>query len=610
MLIRSVSASSKMASERGSIQVTESVLRNSSSCDERVTEATTGSGLSSRPKSFARKFLPYLSVALPILYAIPLFSLFFLLDVVSQVIFTASDDICSYNNTSNEKTVIRGTASLYIGELFIFIGFPIAGWLADTKFGRFKTVNFSLWCLWIGIVTLTLGFIFYPGVTCSFSQSNKNFFYYVGRFILLPISVILLEMSVIVFFPNVLAFIVDQMVDSPNSIVGSVVRWFAWSLFVAIFCGSLLEISYTFQPQKVMMILPVISFVWAVFCSVALIVHFFSQSIYIKTLPNQMKSPYKILYGVLKFTYKHKVPVNRSALTYWEEDAPKRIDVAKEKYGGPYTTENVEDVKTFGRVMIVIASLCVYYFSYASLSTQMLPFLNHLQYTDNLQPSKWIIYLLDPLIIMISIPILELVILPLYPKFEYILTKFFKWIGAGTFALLASTGSFLILDIVAHLTSNNDQYVCFLQWTVKDATESFSYAWVVIPALFLGISDLLVAPSIFTFICSQAPYNMRGMILGFFMLIQQVMFYFGQQVAIFFTLGKHEFPFSCGIWYWGMQVLLSVLAIVVFAIASRFYKKRERQEVDHYVRIIEDIYEKILEKNEEQRVSTLNYDVD
>ena len=62
-----------------------------------------------------------------------------------------------------------------------------------------------------------------------------------------------------------------------------------------------------------------------------------------------------------KFAAKHKAPVNRSALTYWEEDIPSRVDLGKSKYGGPFATEQVEDVKTFFKLMVVSVpffSLC------------------------------------------------------------------------------------------------------------------------------------------------------------------------------------------------------------------------------------------------------------
>lgn len=43
---------------------------------------------------------------------------------------------------------------------------------------------------------------------------------------------------------------------------------------------------------------------------------------------------------------KHKYPVQRSAFTHCDDELPSRIDFAKERYGGYFTAEQVEDVKT------------------------------------------------------------------------------------------------------------------------------------------------------------------------------------------------------------------------------------------------------------------------
>ena len=62
--------------------------------------------------------------------------------------------------------------------------------------------------------------------------------------------------------------------------------------------------------------------------------------------PQTTTNPLKLIARVLHYARKHKYPENRSALTYWEEEAPSRLDLGKEKYGGPFTEEEVEDVKT------------------------------------------------------------------------------------------------------------------------------------------------------------------------------------------------------------------------------------------------------------------------
>ena len=60
---------------------------------------------------------------------------------------------------------------------------------------------------------------------------------------------------------------------------------------------------------------------------------------------------YKLIFRVLNYAGKHKYPKRRSALTYWEEDIPSRIDLGMSKYGGPFSVEEVEDVKTFFRLL-------------------------------------------------------------------------------------------------------------------------------------------------------------------------------------------------------------------------------------------------------------------
>ena len=61
--------------------------------------------------------------------------------------------------------------------------------------------------------------------------------------------------------------------------------------------------------------------------------------------------------GLLKFAVEHKSPVHRSAFTFCEDELPSRIDFGKEKYGGPFSTEEVEDVKVFLGIVSVLLAL-------------------------------------------------------------------------------------------------------------------------------------------------------------------------------------------------------------------------------------------------------------
>ena len=66
------------------------------------------------------------------------------------------------------------------------------------------------------------------------------------------------------------------------------------------------------------------------------------------------RNPFKLIHQVTSYALKTKYPQQRSAFTYCEDDVPSRLDFGKSKYGGPFTTEQVEDVKTFFKSIGVV----------------------------------------------------------------------------------------------------------------------------------------------------------------------------------------------------------------------------------------------------------------
>ena len=74
-------------------------------------------------------------------------------------------------------------------------------------------------------------------------------------------------------------------------------------------------------------------------------------------------NPFQLMWKVLNFAWKNKYPLNRSVFTYCEENTPSRLDLGKKQYGGPLTTEEVEDVKTFFGVTLLLMSLFGYHIS-------------------------------------------------------------------------------------------------------------------------------------------------------------------------------------------------------------------------------------------------------
>ena len=140
------------------------------------------------------------------------------------------------------------------------------------------------------------------------------------------------------------------MPDASSSNITSYIAW-----FVCVLCsgGFLLDITKYFSNNRNIHL--VLAWVYALGGIVTPVSIFLFNP---KWLIIEPKSPQslKTIYQVLKFAAKHKAPLNRSALTYWEEDIPSRIDLGK-KYGGPFTTEQFEDVKTILRLLAMSSPL-------------------------------------------------------------------------------------------------------------------------------------------------------------------------------------------------------------------------------------------------------------
>ena len=140
-------------------------------------------------------------------------------------------------------------------------------------------------------------------------------------------------------------------------------------------------------------------------------------------------NPFKNIYRVLKYTWKHKVPEHRSAFTYWEEDIPPRIDLGKDKYGGPFTTEEVEDTKTFLRILPLLLCLFGYHLAGDGYSAPQ-----QLQRTSCPSLPVLLLIVANPLhmstlVTVVGIPLYRLVIIKIFPCVQKILMLTKMWIG-------------------------------------------------------------------------------------------------------------------------------------------------------------------------------------
>ena len=93
-----------------------------------------------------------------------------------------------------------------------------------------------------------------------------------------------------------------------------------------------------------------------IFITVAIVLHHCVHQWYYDA--HQRKNPVKSIINILYFaaTVKREAPRYRRSFRYGE-GKKSRIELAKIEYDGIYTSEEVEDVKTFFRVLFLVISL-------------------------------------------------------------------------------------------------------------------------------------------------------------------------------------------------------------------------------------------------------------
>ena len=210
---------------------------------------------------------------------------------------------------------------------------PLIGWLADVKLGRYETIEFASLLSFIANVLVFFAFI---------TESEGAF--KIMASIALAIAAVCFTCVSVAMLP----FLTDQLIGATSDELSTVVYWYFWALEFGV-CLSDTMFVFGYLPDNAV-INNIIYMVCIVAVPLALII--ISDCLCLKWIDRTHKvtNPIKLIIQVLNYTRKHRYPERRSAFTYIDEEQPSRIDFGKEKFGGPFTEEEVEDVKTVLRL--------------------------------------------------------------------------------------------------------------------------------------------------------------------------------------------------------------------------------------------------------------------
>ena len=520
--------------------------------------------------------------------------------------------------------------TFFAAQGLLFLLYPLVGHLTDVYLTRYRSLK---WSFIILVFVISVALICFAIDTALLSVWNTTFFgiYWLAT-ILVSMIFILYIVGLGLFQANAIQFGLDQLLEAPTPKLIAFIHWYYWaqnvgSLTLFYIVGSesfiLNEIAELtngtinqvmngklnntlYFGLLIATYIIVITSVLVVFCITKK--HFYIQKAGL--------NPFRNIYQVLKYSWKHKIPEHRSAFTYWEEDIPRRIDLGKNKYGGPFTNEEVEDTKTFLRILPLLLCLFGYHLAGDGYSAP-----EQLQRTSCPSLPVLLLIVINPyhisaLVAVVGIPLYRLVIVKVLPRLKNVrmLTKI--WIGL--YLSLVQVMLYIIVvvnhdttywqqhhTVIPHQTHYTRTRECFIIRTGCDLYQIGSdcqryndpvdntYLWFIIPQLLNGLSSLLVSMTVFEFIYAQAPRTTQGLLIGLWYATFSIR-YLVVSILNNIIAGRKSWLI-----YEGVKGFLILVSLMLFSCAARRYRYRQRDEIVNVQGMIEDTHEKWLDQEEE-----------
>ena len=493
-------------------------------------------------------------------------------------------------------------------DLVQFIGFilyPITGLLADIYWTRYNTMYAAMYFNVIGTVALTIAsFLSYYGQTATWS--------FVMAGMVLPLGII--QTGVALFSSNAVQFATDQMPGASSSELSSFVHWYFWAIFIGHGEANLIFLLlYIFNSlDKAVRLTLLIVCVVQVFCwAIGVVGITLSRN----KLVNEPagRNPLKHLAKVLRYSWHHKASrfEYRSAFTYGVE-SPSRLDFAKERFGGPFTTEEVEDTKTFFRVLFVMLSVSGYFFIDATVATSA--HMREVKTALNLTADVTFDYFnvmpftCTTLTILVLIPLYHCCMRQHIKRYMPSLLKrmFFGLVFALLSVILLQVIE-IVLSVEVHrltscdrcsLISNDSIYdsICLWNSTLHSHDfnfELFPYEVIFIAQVFNGIAFLFVCLTAIEFILAQAPRLMQGFLIGLWFFLTSFKIPVGMLLSVDVI--------DCQFYAVSFRVVSMILLLPLYAVTASKYKRRERDEYAaiNEQNIIEEYVVKGLDRRDE-----------
>ena len=491
--------------------------------------------------------------------------------------------------------------SLFISFMFMFS--PLTGFIADVKLSRIRVLRYGTVFMLVSLVTILVAGSFLLLGTYEFNAKG------IILVSAIALSLTFYTLGTVLFLSNILQFGTDQLRDAPTRYS----TYFIWAYFWTDSMGYLIT-SATYLPGREIVInlhenkiaidkyrgiaIGIIILISIIIISILLLQVRNYYNWFLSD--NNLQNPYSLVYNILHYAVLHKKPVRPSAFTFCDNERPSRIDFGKQRYGGPFTTEQVEDVKVTLNILVALLSFSPIFLLEA---TAAFSFKNHVMYLDShfQVDDPFLTTVIDsvaiiPTSILVCIPLFQCVAKVIPIKYT---PNIFKKIGMAFSVLIFQLLIFLLYNTLSYDSSVNLAF--FFSYCKHNATYNINKNFVIIPSKYVSILQqilfavfqVLLYTSVYEFICCQSPQYMKGLLFGLFYALRAFNQSLGAATMYLFIRHWYSTSLSCGSAYYIFTLCIAVVSLLVYINVARKYKYRKRDDICNIYKFAEDYYSNI-----------------
>ncbi len=511
--------------------------------------------------------------------------------LVTSIYFTAIETLPTIlkvpANIVEWKEILEGTILS-----LLLVAYPLGVVVGDVCLGRYKTLISGLIIATVSMLGSSIASIIqFVG---DATKPENGVMLATATTVLNICSSLIFVVGVSILNSNIIQFGLDQLIDKPSESLGIFVHWLVWAVKMGEVLTKVIyvvdtcideEVTNTFK--FVIQSLPI--------CFLALLLIFLLVSCCTRGKFNHdgvAYNPYKMILNILNFARKNSHPL-LPVPTFSTHLKFSRLDYAKERYGGPFKTSDVEDVKSFKSIVLILFALGPVFILDLPMTGVFNKFSTHTGFSISFSNVNTTCDRLSPEFFS---DVLTVFILPIYIWLMYSVLrnrrpKIVHRLLILTPLYILAVVSMLTIDFAGHLdlyAHREPQPKCMFLHEVEHNETTLNMHWTVLlfPGVINGCYFLLLATSL-EFISAQGPHTMKGILVGTFYAIVGSNRILGIVLSIPFRmdriwkygyLGKYPPVISCGFGFYLVCITVALIGFVSFAIAVNKYKYRRRDE--------------------------------